>query len=53
MTFLLSRGKTDGLLKFQHFLVSAFGVIAIDNKKSKTINLYSVYTEFFFTNLGL
>ena len=44
MTFLLSRGKTNGLLKFQSYLVSGFGVIAID-KKSKTSELYSAYTK--------
>ena len=32
-------GKANGLLKFQPYLV-AFGVIVIDNKKSKTIDLY-------------
>ena len=43
--FRFLEGKTNSLLKFQPFLVSGFGVIAIDNKKSKTINLYSAYTE--------
>ena len=44
MTFLFSRGKTNGLLKFQSYLVSGFGVIAID-KKNKTSELYSAYTK--------
>ena len=34
--------KANGLLKFQP---RVFGVIAIDNKKSKTIDLYSAYME--------
>ena len=42
--FCCLEGKTNGLLKFQFYLVRAFGVIAIDNRKSKTINLYSAYT---------
>ena len=33
------------MLKFQPFLVSAFGVIALANKKSKIIDLYSAYTD--------
>ena len=37
-------GNTNRLLKFQPYLVRAFRVIAIDNKKSKTINLYSAYS---------
>ena len=37
ITFLLSRGKTPGLLKFQPNLASPFGVIAIGSKKRKTI----------------
>ena len=37
--FCCLEGKSNGLLKFQPCLVSAFGVMAIDNKKSKTINL--------------
>ena len=38
MTLLLSRGEMNGLFKFQPYLVSIFGVIAIDIKKSKTID---------------
>ena len=45
ITFLLSRGKINGQLKFQPYLVSAFGVVVIDNKKSKTIDLYRAYAE--------
>ena len=41
MTFLLS---TNGVLKFQPYLVSAFGVKVIDNKKRRTVNLYNAYT---------
>ena len=41
--FCCIEGKTNGLLKFQPFLVCGFGVISIDNKKSKTIDLYSAY----------
>ena len=37
--------RHNGLLKFQPYLVSAFGVIAIDSKKSKTIDLYSDYAK--------
>ena len=36
--FCCLEGKTNGLLKFQ-----VSGVIVIDNKKSKTIDLYSAY----------
>ena len=45
ITSLLSGGKTNGLFKFQCFLVNAFGVLVIDTKKSKTIYLYSAYME--------
>ena len=46
MTFLLSRGKNQwALLKFQLYLVRVFGVIAIDNEKSITTDLYSAYME--------
>ena len=37
-------GKTYAMLKLQPFLVSTLVVIAIDSRKSKTINLYSDYT---------
>ena len=40
MNFLLSRGKTNGNLKFQLFLVSAFGVIGVDNKTLEQNNLF-------------
>ena len=43
MTYCLE-GKTNWLLKIQPYLVSGFGVVAIGNKKSKTIDLHSVFT---------
>ena len=46
--FVVRRKKTNGLLNFQPFLVSSFGVLVIDNQKSKTIDLYSAYTEKFY-----
>ena len=42
LTYCCLERKTNEL---QLYLVSAFGVIAIDKKKSKTINLYSAYME--------
>ena len=45
---VVQRKKTNGLLNFQPFLVSSFGVLVIDNQKSKTIDLYSAYTEKFY-----
>jgi len=42
MTSFYPEGKTNGPLKF---IVSGFGVIAIDSQASKTINLYSGYVE--------
>ena len=43
-TSLLPTGKIQwAVKKFQSYLVSTFGVIATDNKKIKTINLYSAY----------
>ena len=43
MTYYLE-GKTNWLLKIHPYLVSGFGVVVIDNKKSKTIDLHSVFT---------
>ena len=51
MIFLLSIQIKNALLKVS---VSDFGVIAIDNnKKSKTINLYSAHTKKKFTGAHL
>ena len=44
-TSLLSRGKNNELSKFQPCLVNSCGVIVIDNRKCKTIDLYSDYME--------
>ena len=41
MTLCCLEGKTNGMLKFQCHLLSAFGVIAIENKKRKTVDMYS------------
>ena len=43
--FCFLEGKGNGLLKIQPLLVSILGTIVLDNKLSKTINLYSAYTE--------
>ena len=43
ITSLLSRGKTNGLSKFQPYLMNSCGVIAIDSMKCNKINLYSGY----------
>ena len=43
MVFCCLEGKTNGLLKLQPYLVSAFGVVTIENNKSRTISLWIAY----------
>ena len=44
--FFVSRGKNQWtVIKVSAISGNGFGVVAIDNKKSKTIDLYSAYTE--------
>ena len=45
MTFSLSRGKNQWAVKVSALSGKSFWSLAIDNKKSKMIDLYSAYME--------